>query len=455
MISTARPTAREIALEVLLAVERGGAYANQALHKALEKYRPGKLDRAFATELTYGTLRTLNTLDWYLGHFIPHSVKAQAPEVRNVLRLGAYQILFMDRVPDFAAVHEAVEMARRYGHPGSAKFVNGVLRNLVRKKDEIVFPALEEDAVGHISLRYSHPAWLVRLWINQFGVEETIELCLANNRPAPNTVRTNTLKITRAELIQKLREAGVDAVETALAPEGLHIEGFYAIGELQAYRQGLFQVQDESSMLAAHALSPEENSLVIDMAAAPGGKTTHLAQLMRNTGEIIAFDLYPHKLKLIEDNCRRLGVKNVHPRLGDARRPPVELEEKADYVLLDAPCSGLGVLRRRPDLRWVKSEDDIGRLVELQADMLAGAARCVRPGGVLVYSTCTLTLEENQHQIETFLRSHPQFYLESMTGLLPPAVDSDGTLAQGYVQLLPHRHGTDGFFLSRMRRKRN
>ncbi|MDD4169071.1 MAG: 16S rRNA (cytosine(967)-C(5))-methyltransferase RsmB [Desulfotomaculaceae bacterium] len=446
-------SSRELALQVLRCVDEEGAYANLALNQVLEKYRPGKLDRAFATELAYGVLRSLNTLDWVLAQFIKKPLTSQTAALRNILRLGVYQLMFMDRVPPSAACNEGTEMARRHGHPGSIKFVNGVLRNVARRIKEIRFPEIKQNPVEHISLRYSHPAWLVERWLKDFGLEETILLCRANNEPAPNTVRTNTLKITREDLSARLREDGLTVCETGYAPEGLKISGFFSFNTLSAFQEGLFQVQDESSMLAGRALMPSPGACVLDACGAPGGKATHLAQLMDNRGEILSVDIHPHKLKLIKENCERLGIVIVQGLTGDAGKLPKKLHGWADFVLIDAPCTGLGVLRRRPDSRWRKEPGQIPSIVQLQAGILKSAARCLRQGGVLVYSTCTINHEENLGQVENFLDRHPNFMLEDLTQFLPVSLDLKGTMAGGYLQTLPHLHGMDGFFISRMRKK--
>jgi len=445
-------SARELALRVLTAVEEG-AFANIALNRVLEKYRPEKLERAFATELAYGTLRSLNTLDWILGHFVKKSLLSQTRIVRNILRLSVYQLVYMERVPPSAACNEGAGMARKYGHPGSVKFVNGVLRTVSRRYGEINYPSLADNPVGHITLRYSHPAWMVERWLKEFGLEGTIALCRANNEPAPNTIRTNTLKITRPGLIEWLKREGLSVSETVYAPEGLKIEGFYSLGSLPSFQAGLFQIQDESSMLAGRALMPAPGSFAVDACSAPGGKTTHLAQLMENRGMILGVDIHPHKLALIQENCRRLGIEIVEGREGDARALPEELAGLADFVLVDAPCSGLGVLRRRPDSRWRKNPEELPAIVKLQAEILKGASRCVKDGGVLVYSTCTLLREENAGQVENFLANHPEFALEDLRGFLPGALDPEGTLIKGYLQVYPHLHGMDGFFMARLRKK--
>ncbi|MDI6711324.1 MAG: 16S rRNA (cytosine(967)-C(5))-methyltransferase RsmB [Bacillota bacterium] len=446
--------AREIALHVLKAVEADGAYANLALNRALEEHQPSKLDRGFATELAYGTVRTLNTLDWIISRFLQKPLAAQNIWVRNILRQGAYQLFYMDRVPPPAACNEAVELAKKYASPGTAGFVNGVLRNIIRHREEIVFPSLEEDPVGHISLKYSHPTWIVERWLDEFGIEGTIALCRANNVTPPNTVRTNTLRITREALAERLEAEGLQVQKTRFAPEGLEIKGFYSLHALPSFQEGLFQVQDESSMLVAHAVNPVPRSRALDVCSAPGGKTTHLAQLMRDEGTVMALDVHPHKLELIRQNCRRLGVTSVQAVLKDARDIPGAFTEWADYVLVDAPCSGLGVLRRRPDARWRKEPAQMAALVRLQDAVLQAAARCVRPGGVLVYSTCSITHEENLGQVQNFLGRHPDFVLEDLGPFLPGGLAEPALLARGHVTMYPHVQGTDGFFIARMRRRK-
>ena len=446
-------SARGLALRVLIDVEQDKAFANLALNQLLEKFRPGKLDRAFATELAYGALRSLNTLDWVLGQFVSQPLERQTVAIRNILRLGVYQLMFMDRVPPAAVCNEAAELARQYGHQGVVRFVNGVLRNLARRLGDIKFPLLEDNPVEHIALKHSHPVWLVKRWLKEFGQEATIAICRADNEPAPNTVRTNTLKINRDDLSDRLTREELAVVKTSFAPEGLYIEGFLSLGSLDSFREGLFQVQDESSMLAGRALAPLPGSLVIDACSAPGGKTTHLAQLMENKGRILAFDIHPHKMALINENCARLGIGIVESFASDARELPGELYGQADFVLVDAPCSGLGVLRRRPDARWRKDPAELPAIVQLQSQILEGASRCVKAGGVLLYSTCSITHEENLGQVEAFLTKYPGFELEELATTLPGELDSGGTLPRGYIQIYPGSHGMDGFFIARMRKK--
>ncbi|GAW91423.1 16S rRNA (cytosine(967)-C(5))-methyltransferase RsmB [Calderihabitans maritimus] len=444
---------RQLALGVLYEIEEQGAYSNLALGKLLSRVHLPSLERSFLTELVYGTVRTKGTLDWVLRQFVKRDLGRIPPRIRLILRMGLYQIMYLDKVPVSAAVNESVELAKKYGHAGLVKFVNGVLRNIARNLNQVEFPSLDEDPVTHISLVYYHPEWMVRRWLERYGIEETVALCRANNRPAVNCIRANTLKVSREELACRLQQEGIEVQQSPYVPEGLRIAEFSGLDELASFRQGLFMLQDEASMLAAHVLKPEAGSFVIDACAAPGSKTTHMAQLMGNRGKIIAWDIHPHRLKLIEDNCRRLGIDIVEVQLGDARLLGERYPGQADYLLIDAPCSGLGVLRRRPDARWRKNPEKILELQKLQLEILDGAANCLRPGGILVYSTCTLEPEENYLVIEKFKEKHPGFKTQDLSKFLPFPLEREEDrrmAAKGYIQLLPHVHGTDGFFLARL-----
>ena len=438
-------SARTLAFQVLQDVFGEGAYANIALSKRLNEAKLSPVDRRFATELVYGTIKASGTLDWMLGHYLKRPLTQTDPLVVNIMRLGMYQLQFLDKIPASAAVNEAVNLAKKFAHPGASGFVNAVLRSVIREPDRIRYPNFVKDPVRSIALRECHPEWLVKRWLDQIGPEETLELCRFNNTQPPLSLRTNTLKISRAELLQKLLDSGTEAEISPLAPEGIIC---HRLGDepLQLIRQGLCQAQDESSMLVAHIVDPKPGELVIDACAAPGGKSTHMATLMQNTGRVLSVDIHAHKIQLIEDNQRRLGLTIIEARQLDATELHKTLAGKADRVLVDAPCSGLGVLRRRPDARWRK-EDSLQSLPELQKAILASAARCVKPGGVLVYSTCTLERAENEDIVSGFLAQHPEFFLDDTGRLLPVARD------EKMITLWPQRDGTDGFFIARMMRQ--
>lgn len=445
-------SARELALLVLQGVDEHGAYANIELNRILEAHKPEKQERAFATELVYGTLRNLQHIDHILGQFIKRPLKDLTVWVRNILRLGVYQLKFVERIPASAACNESVNLVKKYGHKGVVAFANGVLRNVGRNLDNLQYPDLAKDPVAHISVVYSHPQWMVKRWLDQFGVEATIQLCHTNNQPAALTARVNTLKISRVDLIKKLQVQGINAQPTLWSADGLVLQGLDSLHSLDLFQQGFFQIQDESSMLVAPVVHPQPNQLVVDASAAPGGKTTHLAQLMQNQGKIYACDLHPHKLELIKENCQRLGIDIVETFALDSTKPPAEWTGQAQGVLVDAPCSGLGVLRRRPDARWRKAADDLVEIQHLQLAILEAAAKLVQAGGVLVYSTCTITTEENQEVVQAFLAKHPEFLLDTLAPYLPEGFPLEQPQA-GWVQILPHLHDMDGFFIARMVKK--
>ena len=448
-------TARQVALIILHEVEMEDAYSNIALNRIFEQHPLNKIDRSFVTEIAYGTLRVLNTLDWVIGQFIKRPLDTLTPWIRNILRLSLYQIMYMDKVPVSAAINEGVELAKRYGHQGTVKFVNGVLRNIDRNLSTLTFPEISKEPVKHIAIKYSHPEWMIKRWITEFGIEETIKICQANNEAPPNIVRTNTLKLTREALVSELEAEGVQCHKTNYAPEGLVIENLTSIGRLESFQQGYFQPQDESSMLVAKVVNPKPNQMVIDACSAPGGKTTHLSQLMENQGQVIAADIYKHKMGLIIENAKRLAITNIKTETTDARELAEKFKDQADRILVDAPCSGLGVLRRRPDARWRKSLDQIQELQELQLEILTKVSPCLRSGGVLVYSTCSITPEENVQVVEAFLKDNSDFAASDLTEYLPKELlhFADLKPQKGYIQLLPHIHGMDGFFIARFEKK--
>lgn len=445
-------TGREAALRVLYDVDVKAAYANLALDHHLSRSRLDGRERALATELAYGVTRRRAALDWAIAQVASRPLEKMDPWVRNILREAVYQILYMDRIPHAAAVDQAVELARQYGHEGVAKFVNGVLRNLIRKLPELPWPDEEADPVRALAVRHSYPEWLVAQWLERFGRDEAVRLLEAGNQVPPLTVRVNRLKATREEAAAALAREGVRAEPTRHSPYGLILRDLTSaasLEQLEAMKQGLITVQDESSMLAAAVVNPQPGWTVIDVAAAPGGKATHLAELMDNRGRVIALDVHPHKVDLIEENARRLGTTIVEPVCLDARRVGEAMPGRADAVLCDLPCSGLGTLARRPDARWRKRPEDVEALVPVQRAILESAARALRPGGVLVYSTCTIQPAENEELVEAFLADHPEFRFDNIWDYLPGSIAREGQ-AEGYVQLLPHVHGTDGFFIARL-----
>lgn len=447
-------TARSVALGALHAIDTRGAFTALALDQALGRHPlPGR-DRALATELVYGTVRRLNTLDWALNQVARRPVAELDPWVRAVLRQGAYQLIYLDRVPPRAAVHEAVELARRRAGPGAARFVNGVLRGLQRLLP-LAYPDRSQDLTQHLTLVHSIPEWLVERWVAQLGESEAEALLAALNRSRGVSVRVNRLRADREQAQAALAALGVTAEPTRFSPDGLVLGGVAAeasLGRLGPFNDGWITPQDEAAMLVAPIVDPAPGQFVIDVAAAPGGKTTHLAERMGDRGRVVAMDIHAHKLRLVEAACRRLGLTSVETVVADARTAGERYGGQADAVLVDAPCSGLGTLAHRPDARWQKRAADIADLARIQSELLAAAARAVRPGGTLVYSTCTTEPAENQGVIEAFLAVEPAFALQDLRPWLPEALAGAATACTGCLQLWPHRHGTDGFFIARLQR---
>ena len=439
--------AREAALKIMAAVHQQGAYANVALAKELRQGQLSDMDRRFVTELVYGAVKAGETLDWIIKKYLTRPWGKVHPVVQEILRLGTYQLHYMDKVPASAACNESVELAKKFANMGAAKFVNGVLRTMVREPEKGKFPAGKGNATLQLALSEQHPEWLVRRWIKEFGYDEARKLCQFDNEQAPLTVRTNTLKTSPSELFLQLTALGVEATQSQLVDEGYVLENYGALDKLAPLQEGYCQVQDESSMLVAHVVDPQPGDLVLDVCSAPGGKTTHMAALMENRGRIVACDIYEHKLQRVMENAARLGINIIDPLLRDAREIQHDFAGKADRVLVDAPCSGLGVLRRKPDSRWRKTPQLLKELPELQLAILQSAAECVRPGGILVYSTCTIAREENQAVVERFLAGNQAFQREHAGSRLPVPREAE------LVQLYPQRDGTDGFFIACMRRK--
>lgn len=444
-------SAREAALQVIYRVTEEGAYASLALDEILAATNLEARERALATELAYSTIKAWQTLDWALGLFLRYPLDKLPAWIRCLLRLGAAQLLYLPRIPSRAAIYETVELAKKYGHRGTVSLVNGVLRRLARTEGNLPYPDVAADPAGYLALRYYHPRWLVARWLSQFGFREAEALCQIDNEPPPTVIRINTLKTRLDVLAGRLQAEGAKVRRVRYAPEGLILEGLGAVEDSSSFREGLFYVQDEGSQLVSHALKPLPGARVIDASAAPGGKTTHLAQLMDNRGTILASDVHPGRLELIKANCQRLGVNCVQTVLVDARELGSRYPEAADYLLIDAPCSGLGVLRRRPDARWRKELARTRELAQLQLEILLGARQALKPGGILVYSTCSVAPEENQEVIQQFLARAREFNLVPLELPFLPADLQDNT-RQGWVQFLPQRHGTDGFFISRLKK---
>lgn len=441
MPSLDRP--REQALAILRKSEEG-VFADVLLERARPSF--DQRDNAFILELVYGTLRNRTLLDSVLDRFSDKPVRRTDAWTRNILRLGAYQLLFLDRVPASAAVDTAAELAKRHGKKSG--YVNGLLRNLDRGRATLPPPG-GKDPVQRLSVLYSHPEWLVKRWTGRFGPEATEAILAANNRPAPLIIRTNSLRTTREGLKASLEQEGAAVKETAYSPAGLEILSSPGLTALRAFRDGWFLVQDQAAQLVGMMLDPEPGETVLDACAAPGGKATHLAELMEDRGTVIALESNPKRTARIAENGKRLGISIIRPVRGDAAAYG---DGPFDKVLIDAPCSGLGVLRRHPDGRWSKSERNIREKQALQKKVLENCSKLVRPGGALVYATCTTEPEENEDVIRDFLAGHPGFSLDDPRPFLPPAA---GKLvdAHGFFRTFPLEPEMDGFFGARVVKK--
>ena len=414
------------------------------MRAALNRAALGPADEAFATELVFGTLRHRAQVDWALGQALHRRLDSLPPRIRDVLRLGAYQLAFLSRVPARAACDETVELARRVGHRGTVSLVNAVMRRLAAAPP--AWPPAADTAEA-IALRWSHPEWLVARWLARFGPEETGAICAADNETPPSWVRLNTLRGPIPELDARVRALGLETQASERLPEARRITAGPAEARERAHAAGLIVPQDLGSMLVARLVAPRPGQTVIDACAAPGGKTTHLAALMENGGRVLAFDVLPQKLETVARQCARLGVTNVETGVLDAARLGARYPAAADRVLIDAPCSGLGVLRRRPEIRWRVHEEDLAAIAERQRRLLAGAAAAVRPGGRLVYSVCTTEPEEGPEVVAAFLAASPEFEPVPIDDWPFATADASGT-----AFLYPHRAGTDGFFVAALRR---
>ncbi len=443
-------TAREAALQALYRVERDGAFLNLALPPLLGGLPPREW--ALARELASGTVRRRNTLDWSLELFLKHPLSKLTVWIRNLLRLSAYQLLYLDRIPAHAAVDEAVKLARRYGHRGVAGLANAVLRRLAGAANDLPWPDPVRWPVEHLVLQSSHPSWLVERWFRRFGPEEVRYLCEANNIPPPLALRPNLLRTGPAALKEILAAEGVPSGFSPRLPGVLLARPDGALSDLASFREGLFTVQGESSALVAPLLQPQPGEHIVDLCSAPGGKSTHLAELMGDRGLITAVDLHAHRLGLVERAARRLGLTAIKTLLADGTRIGAAGLQPPHRILVDAPCSGLGVIRRLPELKWRRRPVDLERLPRLQLDLLGAAAALLRPGGLLLYSVCTFEPEETAGVADAFSAAHPRFSPQPPGLLLPPGVKAGFTAAPGGIYLYPHRHGLDGFFMALWRK---
>ena len=439
--------AREIAYKVLLDIEKNNNYSNMAINKYFKDVKLSNQDRGLATEIIYGVIENKYYIDYMIDKLSKVKTNKMEIYVKTLLRMGVYQIMFLNSISDYAAVNETVNLAKKKNSKVSG-FINGILRNVIRQKEEIGKVKTKDD-IEYLAIKYSYDKWMIKNWIAHFGKEFTEELVEANNERPNIYLRTNSLKITRGELIEKLAEQNIKAEKVNVVEEAIKVEHLKDIENNKLYKEGLFTVQDISSMLVGKVMNPKENSLILDVCSAPGGKTTHMATLMNNTGQVVSRDIYDHKLKLIKASANRLGLTNIDAQEFDGMKLDRESIAKFDYVLADVPCSGLGIIRRKPEIKY-KEKEEFRELPPIQKKILENAAKYVKVGGTLIYSTCTIQDNENINVVNEFLQKYKNFELAPIKEV---NVDLDNQ-EKGYMKIYPNVHDMDGFFISKLIRVR-
>lgn len=450
---------RELALDMLMEIVENGNYSHLVIRNVLDKYNYMDIrDKAFIKRMTEGTLERLIQIDYVLDQFSKVPVLKMKPLIRNLMRLSVYQLLFMDQIPDSAVCNEAVKLAGKRGFRGLSGFVNGVLRNIARNRSDIKYPDPVKDRIKALSVRYSMPGWLIGLWEDAYGEEKTQAILdgLLCEHPVMVRLSGNASKEDRKRWISELSDRKVQAESHPYHQQAFTLTGTDGIKNLPGYEEGLFMVQDVSSMLAVEAVGivsePEEidgsgDLFVLDVCAAPGGKSMYMAEKLGRRGMVCSRDLTEYKVSLIRDNIERMGYVNVKAEACDARSLDESLIEKADVVLADLPCSGLGTVGKKRDIKYRITKESMDELVLLQKQILDVVWRYVKPGGVLIYSTCTINPKENDHMVEWFTGEYP-FELQSLSPYLPEELKEEGS--DGKIQLFPGIHKSDGFFIARM-----
>ncbi|MGI5851318.1 MAG: 16S rRNA (cytosine(967)-C(5))-methyltransferase RsmB [Caldicoprobacterales bacterium] len=440
---------RKTALIILKQVNEDGKYANICLKENLDRFRFEDRDAAFITQLVYGALENQVFVDDVLGKFA--RMRGVNPWVKNILRLGCYQILYLDRVPDSAACNESVKLCTGFGFKPLKGFVNGLLRNISRNKERIMSSKQTPTDTKSLASLYGFPLWLVELWVEEYGIQLSKDIMKSTQGTNYTTVRVNGIKMTSDELVMAFQQQGINSKKSPYFDNALRVRG---IGNIQAnplYKNGMFTVQGESSILVCKILEPKPEERILDTCSAPGGKAIYISELMDMRGKVFAHDIHDHRVDLINKNIERMGMKNIETQVQDATIFNPRMEDSMDRVLIDAPCSGWGVLHKKPDIRMRIEEESMESLYRLQWNILYNCRRYVKPGGILVYSTCTINPWENHKVIERFVREYPEFVMEDFSRDLPQNI-GDAIIGEGMIQLFPGRHGVDGFFIAKMRR---
>jgi len=448
---SARPASspRRAAFDVLQRLTGSDLHADDLIDQELSRDQLQGPDRGLFAELVFGVLRHQGSLDYYLGKLVQQPLERLELPVLLLLRLGLYQLCYLDRVPPHAAVHETVELAKQV-LSRAAGLINGVLRNFQRCRNNLALPDPAVAPQDWLAAAHSLPHWLAEQWLQQFPLKEAAELATASVEIPALTLRVNTIRVTRDDLLERLRIAGISAEPCRFSPEGIQLLQRCQVTSLPGFEEGLFVIQDESSQLVAHMLAPQPGECVLDMCAAPGGKATHLAQLMADQGQVIATDLNQRRIRRIQESSVRLGLMSIQPMAGDALASDYLHGMQFDRILLDAPCSGLGVIRRNPEAKWRLTPTELTRCAARQRLLLEAAVPLLKPCGVLVYATCSTAVEEDELVVQDFISRHPEFVIENGAELIPSW--SGLFNADGCLRAWPHRHATDGFFAARLKR---
>jgi len=443
---------RQLAFLALRDIHRRGAFTDVALDRVLRTTKLNSADRRLVTDLVYGTVRRSRSLDALIDQLGKKKAHQQPPDLRTILHIGLYQLRYQERIPPSAAVNTTVELAKENGFKGLAGVVNGLLRQYERLATSSGEPLqLPVEPVERLGILHSFPDWIIQIWLEQLGVEETEQLCEWFNQSPTIDLRVNTLRVSIEDVETAMQSAGVDVRRVPQLPQALRVVGGTgAIQQLPGFSEGWWTIQDSSAQLVSHLLNPQRGDVVIDACAAPGGKTTHIAELMADEGKIWACDAKASRLKKLKENAQRLQLKSIQICTGDSRNFS-QFTNSADSVLLDAPCSGLGTLHRRPDIRWRITPETVHELSILQGELLEQAATWVKPGGVLVYATCTLHPQENEGVIQPFRERNPHWQIEPP---VPHSPLSAFSMPQGWIKVLPHQHQMDGFFMVRLKLNR-
>jgi len=440
---------REVALKVLYETNHKGKYANISLKRHLRLHSFNERDIHLITKLVYGTLEKQITIDWVVKKFT--DTNDTNPWIKNILRMGCYQIIFLEKIPDSAACNESVKLCKAIGYPGLSGFINAVLRKVARKKHELGIESINGDDPLSLSLRHSYPEWLVGKWIEDFGIDYTRKIITLAEQDDYTSIRVNTLKTDADKLKKSLEDSGIHVSSGLYMKDALKIMKAGDIERHQFYKDGLFTVQDESSMLVVKILDPHPGDVVLDACAAPGGKSTYISEKMANMGQVFAWDIHEQRVGMITKNAARMGSSIIYPAKQDACDIIEEYNDRFDRVLADVPCSGLGVSHKKPDIKLKIEPEGINSMLEVQWRVLSNVANYVKTGGVLVYSTCTINADENQRMVAKFLTFYKNFEIEPIEDMLPEVlhkiVSPDGT-----IQLIPSRDFIDGFFIARLRR---